>query len=83
MRLLQRLADASSAATALMVFEPGQPADALVLAVLEAGAAPAAVQPKGKAAPADAAKPVSCRVWLQHWILHKAATGITKWQART
>jgi hypothetical protein len=62
MRMLQRLGDVSSASAALMVSEPGQLADALMLAVLEAGAAPAAEQPKGKAAPADAAKPVSC--WL-------------------
>jgi hypothetical protein len=62
MRLLQRLGDTSTAATALMVVEPIQLADALVLAVLEAGAAPAAVQPKGKAAAADAVKLVSRRL---------------------
>lgn len=67
LRLLQRLGGSSPSATALMVVEPVQLADALVLLVLEAGAAPAAVQPKGKAAAADAAKSVSlprvhCRV---------------------
>lgn len=67
LRLLQRLGGSSPSATALMVVEPVQLADALVLLVLEAGAAPAAAQPKGKAAAADAAKSVSlprvhCRV---------------------
>jgi hypothetical protein len=60
MRLLQQLGDLSPTATSLMVVEPMQMADALVLLVLEAGAAPAAVQTKGKSTAADAAKPVSC-----------------------
>jgi hypothetical protein len=56
LRVLQRLGSLSPSATALMVNEPVQLADALVLLVLDAGAAPAAVQGKGKATAADAAK---------------------------
>ncbi|KAF6255499.1 hypothetical protein COO60DRAFT_1661525 [Scenedesmus sp. NREL 46B-D3] len=59
MRLLQRLGEMETSATALMVVEGSQLAKTLVLAVLEAGAAPAALQPKAKLAAADAAKPSS------------------------
>lgn len=70
LRLLQRLADVSVIAAAVMVAEPKPLADALVLQLLDSGA-PATAQGKSKtAANAEAAKQVSQlnphSTWFHH-----------------